>query len=123
MATPGRAAMAGDIVSGVRHPQLPDSRDRLRAAELTGECERIGVGSRRHLSDGEALALLTEISTDPVVLGHVLGSYLIRAEDHPVFERIVGLLRQAGADENTAARVAEWHRWKRDQTNPSGIIL
>ncbi|WP_157408556.1 hypothetical protein [Actinoplanes sp. N902-109] len=91
------------------YPDLPTDHDRLAAARLTGTVERL-IGRDRDVAPTEAIEELREATTDPVVLGHVLGSYLVTvAPDlEPMRARAVALLRAAGADEATAATMAEW---------------
>jgi hypothetical protein len=57
-----------------------------------------------------AVARLHEITTDPVVLGHVLGTYLAYAERSAMYQPAVGLLRAAGVDEEQAELKAAWLR-------------
>ena len=57
-----------------------------------------------------AVARLHEITEDPIVLGHVLGSFVAYAERFAMYLPAVDLLRAAGADEDQAALKAAWVR-------------
>jgi hypothetical protein len=94
----------------MRHPDLPTNRQRIEAAEATGILERYTLGRDQGAPDEQALAELVGATRDPSVLGHVLGSYLVRAEASPAYARAVELLRAAGADEGQAALKAQWLR-------------
>lgn len=107
----------------MRHPDLRHTRQRLQAAHLSGECERLAVGDRKDLPDTEALRIIAEVTSDPEVIGYVLGSYRHRTAELGAYRRAVDLLEQAGPDEDIAAAVLAWHRWKQTQVNQSGIIL
>lgn len=105
----GVRAAYGVVV--VRFPDLPTAADRLSAASATGTVERLAVGRDVDVPEDQAVAELTAITTDPRVLGHVLGAYLARAElGVGDWSRAVRLLRAAGADEATAAVMVEWQR-------------
>lgn len=97
----------------MRHPALPDARMRLLAAEVTGEVQRLCFGPDRP-GQAEAVARLRDITTDPVVLGHVLGSYLAYADWSTAYLPAVDMLRAAGADEGTAGARAAWVRQELD---------
>jgi hypothetical protein len=91
-------------------PSLSSARQRLTAAKLSGLVERLVSGALRGTPTDEAVTRLHDISTEPVVLGHVLGPYLVRAEQMETYAAAVELLRAAGADELVASEVAEWLR-------------
>lgn len=101
----------------VRPPDLPSSGDRLAAARVTGSVERLGIGKDKDVAEDQAVAELRAITTDPHVLGHVLGGYVVRQErsESGAWARAVRLLRAAGADEDTAATVAVWQRERRER--------
>lgn len=87
----------------MREPELSD-RQRMQVAEATGTASRYGIGRDRHRPREQALAELRKITTDRVVLGHVLAGYLYRVEtESPGYGPVVELLREAGADEAAAA--------------------
>jgi hypothetical protein len=83
----------------MRHPALPDSRQRLKAAQVYGEVERLTFGPAGTPPVAWCVARLHEITTDPVVLGHILGSYLAYADRSDWYQPAVVMLRAAGADE------------------------
>jgi hypothetical protein len=56
------------------------------------------------------VARLHEITTDPAVLGHVLGSFLAYADRSDAYLPAVEVLRAAGADEDQAGLKAAWLR-------------
>lgn len=77
---------------------------RMQVAKAAGAAARYGIGLDRDRPRDEALAELREISTDSVVLGHVLAGFLYRVEmESAGYEPVVELLRAAGADEDAAA--------------------
>lgn len=83
---------------------LLTGQQRMEVAKATGAAGRYGIGRDRDRPRERALAELREITTDPVVLGHVLAGYLHRVEtESPGYAGVVELLRAAGADEGTAA--------------------
>ncbi|WP_203843609.1 hypothetical protein [Winogradskya humida] len=96
----------------VRYPDLPTKQARLESAGLSGALERLTVGKDKDCSDEAALAELREITTDRHVVGHVLGSFVVQLERNFGYDwtRAVRLLRELGADEDQAARVAAWQR-------------
>lgn len=94
----------------MRHPDLPSTRQRLQAAEVSGEVQRLSFGDLRGLPLEQAVARLHAITEDPQVLGHVLGSFLPQAERSQAYQPPVDMLRAAGADERTAQVKAEWVR-------------
>ena len=93
----------------VRHPELPDGL-RLAAASVHGTVERYSIGSAAGAPLEAAVDELRAISTDPVVFGHVLGTYRVRAEDDTRYRRGVDMLLAAGADEDAAAAKEAWLR-------------
>jgi hypothetical protein len=94
----------------MRHPALPDSRQRLKAAQVYGEVERLTFGPGGPPPVDWCVARLHEITTDPVVLGHILGSYLAYADRSDRYQPAIDMLRAAGADEAQAERKAAWLR-------------
>lgn len=97
----------------MHHPDLSTTRQQIQAAEVTGAVERYTLGRDQGATDEQALAELHGTTRDPLVLGHVLGAYLVRAEASPAYGRAVELLRVAGADEDAAALKAAWLRQRR----------
>ncbi len=94
----------------MRHPALPDARRRVQAAEVTGEMQRLCFGNDRVDRLEWAVARIHEITTDPLVLGHVLGTFLAYADRSDVYLPAVEMLRAAGADEGQAELKAAWLR-------------
>lgn len=98
----------------MRYPEL-SARQRIKVAQLSGTVERLAAqGGQWAMSD--LVAVVHEVSEDPLVLGQVLGAYLVRKEELPHFDPILQVLRAAGADEQRAAEVAAWQRWRLDRT-------
>jgi hypothetical protein len=91
----------------MRRPEL-HPRLRLTVAETAGAVSRLAL-TDAPLAD--RLVELREITTDPRVLGDVLGCWL-GGEPRQGNDEAVTLLRAAGADEQVAAAVAEWQRWR-----------
>lgn len=94
----------------MRHPALPDRRQRLKAAEVYGEVERLAFGPGGPPPVEWCVARLHEITTDPIVLGHILGSYLAYADRSDRYQPAVDMLRAAGAGEGQAELKAAWLR-------------
>jgi hypothetical protein len=94
----------------MRHPTLTDRRQRLKVAEVTGEVERLRTGPDRPDRVEWAAAALRQVTTDAVVLGHVMGSYVAYAEHDLMYQPAVDMLRAAGADEEQARLKAAWLR-------------
>lgn len=105
-------------------PELPQ-RERLAVASLSGAVSRMTRGDVRDLSRPAKLQRIRQISTDPLVLGHVLGPYL--APEHPEYAgadaEAAELLREAGADEEHAEQVAQWQRERRERRAQGGFQL
>lgn len=101
----------------MRFPDLPTGTDPLAPARLQGTVSRLAAGSDRDVPQDQAVAELRTITTDPRVLGHVLGGYVVRQErsESGTWARAVRLLRAAGADEAAAATVAVWQRERRER--------
>lgn len=84
------------------------SRDqRLELAKVSGTVQRVTIGVHRDLPRAEKIAALNEITTDPVVLGFVLGQARasVELEGYVRFGEIVEVLTEAGADEQVADAV------------------
>lgn len=92
----------------MRRPEVPDHL-RIARAELAGAVSRLALSG---LPLEEQLAEVRGITRDPHVLGDVLGCQL--GAEHPTASTAaaIELLRAAGADEDMAAAVAEWQRWR-----------
>lgn len=99
----------------MRHPSLSSAQQRLQAAKVTGATERYSIGADLEVPAEAAAAGLQAITRDPVVLGHVLGAYLVKAETMAAYGRGVEILRAAGAGEAAAAAKASWLRSRQDQ--------
>jgi len=90
---------------------VPDlsSRQRIAVARLSGAVSRMTGGGLRDLDRRLKLARIRAISTDPLVLGEVMGPLL--APEYPDYAaadaEAIGLLRECGADEARAEVVAE----------------
>ncbi len=98
----------------MRYPDLPDNRDRLTAASLQGRVAHLAVGAGKTVDVDQAVAELHTITTDPAILGHVLGIYLAMTEDGPgEYQTAAQVLRAAGADETTAQTMVVWQRERR----------
>jgi hypothetical protein len=94
----------------VRLPEL-SRKQRLEVAQVSGTVERMLVTAGPiHVDD--AVAEVRAVSRDPLVLGQVLGAYVVRTETEPRFAVVAELLREAGADEERAEQVAAWQRWR-----------
>lgn len=82
---------------------------RLDVAALSGGVSRMTRGDQRTLSRAEKLLRIRAYSTDPLVLGHVLGPLLVPEQPEYADADAEGaeLLRESGADEEYAAAVAD----------------
>lgn len=98
----------------MRYPEL-SPRQRIAAAQLSGTVERL-VAEGGQWTMSQIVAVVHEVSSDPLVLGTALGAYVVRKEELPHFGPILQVLREAGADEQRAAEVAAWQRWRIEQT-------
>jgi hypothetical protein len=97
--------------------------DRMAVAMISGSASRLSIGRDKDVPRDQALAELHEISTDPAVLGHVLGGVLHRIEtEHPYHLATAELLRAAGADEDVAAATLAW-LLERDNRYEGGFRL
>jgi hypothetical protein len=106
----------------VRLPKLTGGQ-RLADARVSGTVERL-MSSAGPIPVDDAVAVVHAVSRDPLVLGHVLGAYLVRAETEDRFAVVVDLLRAAGADEVRAQQVADWQRWRLERNaQADGPIL
>jgi hypothetical protein len=103
----------------VRTPALPSAK-RITAAKLAGAISRLGT-SATPLE--ERLAEVLAVTQDPEILGHELGCRLGQQYPSTADARAVEVLRAAGADEDYAARVAEWLRWKWARRAEGGFTL
>lgn len=78
--------------------------DRMVVAKIGGLAARLSIGRDKETPRDQALAEMHAISTDPAVLGEVLGGVLYRVEtEHPYHLATAELLRAAEADEAVAA--------------------
>ncbi|QLQ38005.1 hypothetical protein [Micromonospora robiginosa] len=84
----------------VHVPSLP-ARDRLVLAELSGVAGRYGHGSDREKPRDEAVTAVRAVTTDPTLLGVQAG--VAMADPQGISGPTVDLLREAGADMETAA--------------------
>jgi hypothetical protein len=92
---------------------------RRDAARLQGTVQR--WTSSEELRDRpveEAAEALRQITTDPIALGVALGRAraFVELDGHDTYRRAVAMLRTAGADEDTGARMLTWLRTKRQST-------
>lgn len=105
-------------------PELPQ-RERLAVASLSGAVSRMTRGDQRDLSRPAKLLRIRTLTTDPLVLGHVLGAHL--KPEHPEYAgadaEAVELLRESGADEATAELVARWQVDRRERRDEGGFQL
>ena len=92
----------------MRHPDLPSTSQRMQAAKLAGEVQRLIF--TEGIDDDTALARIREITTDAYVLGHELGSCLVHEERSSRYTPTVRWLRAAGADRKQAELKADWLR-------------
>lgn len=87
------------------------STDRqIRAAQLNGRATRLGMMKDDEAGDEAAVAELHEVTTDPVELGEVAGSFWVEVDDPLRAHVAPGALRLlvlAGADRVTAERVRD----------------
>lgn len=92
----------------------------MAVARISGAVERLTIGSAKGAPPELAVAELREISTDPAVLGDVLGAILHRVEsEHSYLVAAAELLRAAGADEQAAISKLGWLR-ERDARRAGG---
>jgi hypothetical protein len=95
-------------------PDRPDlnAEQQAAVARLRVAAAEWVFGDRRNGSRTEAVAALREISTDPAVLGVVLGRALAHVEldGMRVYRRLAELYRAAGADEQVAADHLGWQK-------------
>jgi hypothetical protein len=99
----------------MRHPDLPTSAQRLKAAQVSGEVQQLTFGpDRAAMTDaGElerAVTRLHAITDNPQILGHAMGTYLAYADRSDDYLPAVVMLRAAGADEKAAELKADWLR-------------
>jgi hypothetical protein len=105
-------------------PALSRSQ-RLAVAQLSGLMSRLTRGGLRGLDDDRRQELIAEVTTDPVVLGTVLGAMLVPEMPQWAEECADGarLLRAAGADERVAEAKAQWLRESADRRGRGWIEL
>ena len=103
--------------------QLP-GETRMAVAKFHGTAHRWGVGPHKDKPLTEAVAALHEVSTDPVALGVVFASELaaVELDGYAWQQRTVDMLRQAGADEDTAERVLAWRRTTASEARAVGTL-
>ena len=110
-----RADAYGDLVEPLRPLRVPTDI-RRDAARLQGTVQRwTSTEELRDRPIEEAVEALRQITTDPIALGVALGRARAFAEldGHDAYRRAVAMLRAAGADEGTGARMLAWLRTKR----------
>jgi hypothetical protein len=106
----------------MHRPRLTGRRG-IKSAEMSGHIEWLSV-NRRGMAVEDIRDSLLEVSTDPQVLGDKLGVYRHRMEETGGFARIVEALEMTGADEQWAAAVLEWQRWRKVRdAHASGPVL
>ena len=91
---------------------------RMDAAKLQGTVQRWTTTEElRDRPIEEAAEALRQITTDPIALGVALGRARAFAEldGHDTYRRAVAMLRTAGADEDTGARMLAWMKTKRQR--------
>lgn len=93
---------------------LPKAQ-RVAVARLSGCAMRHASGR----GEGEPIAELHEISTDPVLLGLAAAGYVHRQPGDEYGAAALELLRAAGADEQVLADEAERIRARRDRLGPA----
>jgi hypothetical protein len=89
---------------------------RMDAARLQGTVQRwTSTEELRDRPIEEAVEALRQITTDPIALGVALGRAraFVELDGHDAYRRAVAMLRMAGADEGTGARMLAWLRTKR----------
>lgn len=97
-------------------PDLPNREARLTAAKLHGRVGLLIVGADKRAEQNWAIAEVHDITTDPRILGYVLGIYLHKLEDESRgYGAACKLLRLAGADETVAQQMLEWQRERRER--------
>jgi len=84
----------------MRHPTLPDARRRIQAAQIHGEVQRLCTGTSPAGQLEGAVARLHEITTNPMVIGHVLGSFQAYRDRSEAYQPAVDLLRAAAPTRN-----------------------
>jgi hypothetical protein len=107
------------MVRDVKTPDLPKGK-RITAARLAGAVSRLSTTSA---PIEQQLAEVLAITRDPQILGHQLGAHLGAQYPSTADGAAIELLRAAGADEDEAARVAEWTRWKWGRRAEGGFTL
>jgi hypothetical protein len=111
---PGPTAYGG-LVEPLRPSRVPTDV-RRDAAKLQGTVQRwTSTEELRDRPIEEAAEALRQITTDPIALGVALGRARAFAEldGHETYRRAVAMLRTAGADEDTGARMLAWLKTKR----------
>ncbi|MFI7547197.1 hypothetical protein [Actinoplanes sp. NPDC049599] len=85
---------------------------RLELAAVSGTGRRWTFGPLKDRPHGDAVAAVRAESTDPVVLGHAMGTALAASEldEEPRAQVLAGLYESAGADLDVAAAVLAWQR-------------
>src|SRR5215213_572176 len=114
---PGPTAYGG-LVEPLRPSRLPTDV-RRDAAELQSTVQRwTSTEELRDRPIEEAAEALRQITTDPIALGVALGRAraFVELDGHDTYRRAVAMLRTAGADEDTGARMLAWLRKKRQNT-------
>lgn len=123
---PGPARPALVFEGSVRTMDRPTltSRQRLEVARLSGLMSRLTRGRLRGLDDDVRQDLLAEVSTDPAVLGVVLGALLVPEQPEWVEADADGaaLVRASGADEQVAEAEAAWQRERHERRSNAGWI-
>jgi hypothetical protein len=87
---------------------------RIKVAQLSGTAERYAAGR----GEGDPVAALHEITTDPALLGAAAASYLVICEREPRNVHAPAALRflkEAGADLAALAEEAERVRYRLSQ--------
>ena len=103
----------------MQRPKL-SSRQGVAAASLSGHAEWLvfngGPMTMEQIRDS-----LLEVTSDPEVLGSVLGDFIVNTELHAVFAPIVDALRMTDHDEARALAVAAWRRQRiAEESNGEG---
>lgn len=85
--------------------------DNLAIARISGAASRLTLGLDRDMPRDLAKAELKAISRDPHILGIALGDVLHQmATESRGHQLTAELLRQCGANENTAAKRLAWQQ-------------
>ena len=112
-----RADAYGGLVEPLRPSRVPTDV-RGDAATLQGTVQRwTSTEELRDRPIEEAVEALRQITTDPIALGVALGRAraFVELDGHDAYRRAVAMLRAAGADEGTGARMLAWLRTKRQR--------